>query len=320
MVLDPSSIRKILFITLSNIGDAILTTPSLDLVRRFFGKAHITVMVGPRAVEVFEDHPQIDRLWIYDKAISLWQKIPLLMKLKAEKFDLVVDLRNTLIPLFIQPRYATPLIRRRVSGHAIHRHLDRLRTLGIEGCSSFVLPDRAEDQKHVEDLMLQKNVDENKSLVLLAPGAANRLKRWDLIKFKALGERLRMGKNLEIAIVGPKEDKDEFDLAFPPSQWINLVGELSLMQLGSLIKKAKLLITNDSGPMHLATALRTRVLAIFGPTDPKIYGPYGAMNLVVRLELSCSPCMEGFCRLKTHECMKSLTVEKVHQAVLEMLH
>ena len=318
--INPEQIQKILFITLSNIGDAVLTTPCLDLLRRFFPHAHITVMVGPRAAEVFEDHPHINRLILYDKYAKFRDKLSLILHLKSKKYDLVVDLRNTLIPLLIQPRYSTPLLRKKVEGHAVKRHLERLKSIGIAGKCGFVLPSREEDEKMADELLASKGWDKNSRLVVINPSAANRLKRWDLVKFKTLADQLKRIKGLLIAIAGPKSDEKEFLDIFPESDWMNLTGRLTLMQLKSLLARAALFITNDSGPMHMAVAVQTPVLALFGPTDPQIYGPLGSQHRVVRLEdLPCSPCMKGFCRIETHDCMKKLEVQKVLETACQML-
>ena len=90
------------------------------------------------------------------------------------------------------------------------------------------------------------------------------------------------------------------------------------MQLAHLLKKAKLLVTNDSAPMHLAAAMDTRVLAIFGPTDPAKYGPQGANHRVIRKALDCSPCEVAQCKFN-HECMSSISVDEVFEAAKDML-
>lgn len=316
--IDPLKIKKILFISLSNIGDAILTTPSLDLTRRFFPKAQIIGMVGPRAREIFENHPHLARLIIYDKHSRLRDKLVLMMKLKEERFDLVIDLRNTAMALFIQPRYATPLFRKKKEGHAIFRHLACLKTLGIEGPCTFALPRLEASLVEVKKILSEKGVSIDTPYIVLGPGAANRLKRWELSRFSELAERLIKKYSFPVLVMGSGEDAHEFSQNFHEGV-IHLSGQLSLMQAAALLKKAKLFVTNDSGPMHLAAAVDTRVLAIFGPTDPKIYGPHGCLHRVVRLDIPCSPCMEGFCRIQTHECMQALDVDRVFKNACEML-
>ncbi len=316
--IDPREIKKILFISLSNIGDAILTTPSLHLTRLFFKNASITAMVGPRAQEIFENHPYLEKTIIYDKHTRLREKLVLMMQLKKEKFDLVIDLKNTAIPIFIRPRFSTPILKKKVEGHAVFRHLARLKTLGIEGPATFALPRLESFGVEMQEILLKKGMSVGSSYIVLGPGAANRLKRWEASKFAQLAEQLKEKYSLTMVVVGPKEDREEFKKVFS-SEVIQLTGELSLMQVAALLKKAKLFIANDSGPMHLAVAVNCPVLAIFGPTDPKIYGPYGCLHRVVRLEIPCSPCMEGFCRIQTHECMKDLEVKQAFQTACEML-
>lgn len=317
--IDPNRIKKILFISLNNIGDAILTTPCLDLIRNFFLGAEITVMVEPRAKEVFEGHPQVNHLLIYDKRAKFREKLSLILKLKEERFDLVVDLKHTIIPLLVQPRYSTPLFRKKIQGHRALQHLARLQSIGIEGPCTFILPNRDEDKKKVEALLSKREIGKEDSYVVLGPGSASSLKRWDILKFRKLGELLKEKEQPRVVIVGPKENLKELYEVFSPDQWINLAGELSLMQVGALLKRACLFITNDSDFMHLAAALCTPVLAIFGSRDPKVYGPYGTNHRVVHLDLPCPSCRKGFCRIKTHECLKILETDQVYDVARQML-
>ena len=97
------------------------------------------------------------------------------------------------------------------------------------------------------------------------------------------------------------------------------MGKTKWQDLDYLFRKAKLFITNDSGPMHFSAALGTRTLGLFGPTDPHLYRPYGAHNQVVRLEIPCSPCMKGSCQIKTRECLDDLTIDQVYEAACKML-
>ena len=98
----------------------------------------------------------------------------------------------------------------------------------------------------------------------------------------------------------------------------NLAGRTSITQLAGLLKRARLLITNDSAPMHLGCAVGTRVLALFGPTDPCKYGPHGKGDRVVRKGLHCSPCELAQCKFN-HECMKSISADEVFGVAKEML-
>ncbi|MBI1871242.1 MAG: glycosyltransferase family 9 protein [Chlamydiae bacterium] len=317
--IDPYTIQKILFVSLSNIGDAILTTPSLDLVHRFFPKAEVTVMVGPRAREIFEHHPSMTRLILYDKHAGLKEKLKLILQLKDECYDLVIDLKQTLLPFLIQPKFSTPLFRKKMDQHAALRHLSYLKRIGIVGSCDFILPDVEQYREKVDTLLVKNGVDVASKYVVIHPGAASFLKRWELINFLKLAHELREKNKIQVVIAGASSDQNEFEKVFPKKLWPNLVGELSLMELGALLTRAEFLIAHDSGPMHLAAALKTRVLAIFGPTDPKIYGPFGPSHRIVRLDLDCSPCMAPTCRIQTHDCLKKLEVEEVYRIANEIL-
>lgn len=315
-------IHKILFITLSNIGDAVLTTPVLSALMREFPNAGIDVVVGPRAREVFEGANYLNRVWVYDKHQDYKGKWQFIRQLKKEQYDLVVDLKHTLIPLFINSRYRTSILRKkRKDKSAVDDHLECLISLGISSNEvKFILPITEKEKSFADDILKENNISDDEFIIVIAPGAASDLKRWSQDNFKTLARKLEKEHKAIILWAGTERDREILSEAGMPETGIDLMGKTSLMKLTALLEKAGLMITNDSGPMHLARAVGTPVLALFGPTDYIRYGPSGDLNRVVRLELPCAPCKSAHCRIEKRKCLDDLGVEEVYNAALEMLH
>ncbi len=321
MKIDRSQINRILVITLSNVGDIILTTPVIRTLAKEFSGARIDVMVGPRGKEIFERDPRIFKLIIYDKHLPVTEKRRLQLKLKKMRYDLIADLRNTVFPLLIGPKYRTATIQH-FPGSVIHRterHLHRLKGLGIEdadkGCYIHI---PLEDGEYVSGILKEKGI--TGTIVIVNPGAKSHLKRWTTEGFAKVCDKLIDECKVEPVFVGLKEDGKIVDevMGKMKNKAHSLVDKTNIRHLASLLRRSKLLITNDSAPLHLGCAVGTRVLAIFGPTDPKKYGPTGEFDSIIRKKLSCSPCERAECKFN-YECMKLISPDEVFEAAKMMI-
>ena len=308
-------VKKILLISLSNIGDVILTFPVLDILRRDFPTAELSLVVGPKVKSLLQDNPNIQHLYIFEKRQSWWRTILWIWSLRRERFDLVVDLRNTAIPFFLGARRCTSPFLRRVKGqHMRLQHLNRLWS---------VYPfERTADQRfgfyssfeahRAIDGIIQSVVGLGEQIVVVAPGAADRGKRWQATEFARLCDKMIKQYGVKVVLVGDSNDKPvvaEVCLKMAEKA-VDLSGQLTLAQLGLLLLKAKLLITNDSASLHLASYLNIPTLVIFGPTDPKRYGPWAMRSSVVERKISCPACQSGSRRMR-HECLEKVQAEDV---------
>lgn len=306
--------RRILLISLSNIGDAILTTPVLEALARHWPSAAITVLVGPRAVPLFERDPRVAQVWPYDKMASLAEKARLVWRIRRARFDRVVNLRHGFLP--------------RMPGHRVTRHLEVARRMGIPiegvGLRVYVPP---EDEATVAGWLGTVR----SPLIAIAPGARSHLKRWTAPGFAAVADVLMRESGAQVVLVGDAEDRpiaDEVAAAIGArhpqssiSAWHlrNLAGQTTLRQLAALLARMALVLTNDSACLHLAGAVGTPVVALFGPTDPVKYGPAGPRDAVARLALVCSPCERALCPYG-HECLQWLPARDVLAAVRKALN
>ncbi|MFA6142937.1 MAG: glycosyltransferase family 9 protein [Candidatus Omnitrophota bacterium] len=309
MKIDKSQVNRILMITLSNVGDIILTTPVIRILAKAFPGSRIDVMVGPQGKEIFERDPAVFKLIIYDKHMPIVDKRRLQLKLKKLKYDLVVDIRNTVFPILLAPKYRTPTIRKYPSNimHRKRRHIYLLKALGIDAADeeSYIhIP--GQDEEYVDSLLKKEGIIT--PIVVVNAGAKSHLKRWTMEGFAEVADRLVSECRANIIFIGQNEDQVLVGdvMAKMKHAAHNFVNKTNVRQLAGLLKRAKLVITNDSAPLHLGCAVGANVLAIFGPTDPKKYGPTGEYDAVISKKLSCSPCEVAVC-VRNYECMKLIT-------------
>jgi len=313
------TVKKILFITLSNIGDAVLTLPSLDLIKNNFPQGLITLLVSARSKELFLNDPQIDKLIVYDKHASIFSKLKLFGQLDRERFDIIVDLRNTLFGLLLPARYKTSHLKKvKRDIHAKDKHLARTMGMGVLKPGLLdkrsLYPDRV-DKDHIEKL-LDLNTDER--IVVISPGARSHIKRWAKESFVKVVDSF---DKVSIVLVGDETDAPITDYIVQHSKKkvINLSGKTNLLELVVLLKRATLLITNDSAVLHLASYLDLPILALFGPTNENRYGPWSSDFKVLSKPLSCRPCEVAQCRFGHLKCMSLIKPEAVIGSVFRML-
>lgn len=325
--------RRILIIKPSALGDVVHTLPVLNLLRRRWPEAHIAWLISPVFAGLVEGHPQLDQVIRFDRRryARAWRSLlvasdllDFVLELRRQSFDLVIDLQGLfrsgwltastqapcrvgfarareLAPLFYTHRIETGPIEQ----HAVDRYLRICRALG---CGS----EPVEFRFHVTDED-QSAVDRMLSglgpFAVLLPGTNWPTKRWPVENYAALVGPLRERLGLTTVTAG---GPDAVELAGRIPADRDLTGKTSLPQLVALLNRADLVIANDSGPMHIASALNRPLVSIFGPTNPVRTGPYRRLQTVVRLELPCSPCYSRRCRHTS--CMNWLKVEPVLEA------
>ena len=320
MRFDRSKINKILVISLSNIGDVILTLPVMDILLKDFPQAKFSVVVGPKARTLFKGNPLISCVHVFDKSQSLGKTIPWVAGLAAEHFDLVVDLRNTAIPFLIFPRSRTPLTVKADKNGGVHmkyKHLQRLRSVypyEVESGKRYALAIPAEDEARIRDL-LRAAWGADDAYIVAAPGAANEAKRWTPRGFIEVCHQLIKRYQLKVVLVGDAADHQDAEgmVEVLGTDALNLCGRTTLVQLAAVVEKAALALVNDSAPMHLASYLDVPVLALFGPSDAHKYGPWGRQGHYLQKNKDCPACQnpENSAR---HHCMAAITAQEVLNA------
>jgi len=271
-------IKQILVITLSNLGDVIMTTPVMTSLKEATPNAKMTVVVGPKAKGLLERSTLIQNLVVYDKKAALSEKIKFLKELRKNKYDLVVDLRNTAIPFLVSCKKRSPVFRSHKKRNKREAHLEVLEwmKLPITEAKPFDFF-HEEDLKHLFNKLEKKSIPEREGWILVAPGAASERKRWSAENFREVVKHLALETQKSVLLVGAPEERKitEEVVHNMPLNVKEVCGETSLRESAALISKASLVICNDSAMMHLAFELGRPTVGIFGPTDHMKYGHEG---------------------------------------------
>ncbi|PKN09332.1 MAG: lipopolysaccharide heptosyltransferase I, partial [Deltaproteobacteria bacterium HGW-Deltaproteobacteria-5] len=320
---------NILIVKLSAIGDVIHTLPSLAALRRLYPDAHITWVVEEAASGLVLHHPLLNRViifrrkkWIEDLKKGNFQSVrqdtcSFLEELRSRRYDLVIDFHGLLKSVMVvlasggkrklgydswqelSGLFLNEKIPEDMNKHAVDRYLDFPRYLGAEpGPAEFILPVNAET--------------ESRSRV-----AYWETKLWDNEKFADLADLIKDRMKMDVVFTGSRKEDAADIVSRMRGEGINLGGETTLAELACIYKDALAVISTDSGPMHLAAATGTPVIALFGPTDPARTGPYGTGHVIIRADLSCSPCLLKKC--PTRKCMTDIQPEQVLAAVEKLL-
>jgi len=324
---------KILVVKPSSLGDIVHSLPFLNAIRGRFPESEIHWVVAKGFEGLLEGHPMIGKLWIIHK--DNWRKInqagetakeitALFRKLRKEHYDLVVDLQGLLRSGLITAATGAParvgfrearegsrlFYTDKVEGgrdiHAVHRYLKIARFLGCPvDTVYFPFPPSVD----ASEIRLRFTLPEE--YAVLVPGARWETKRWAPENFGKLASRLQ----LKSVIVGSRGDQDIAKTIVERSQGnaVSLIGKTCLKELIEIMRHAKFVVSNDSGPMHIAAALGIPVFALFGPTEPRRTGPYGDIHTVIREEIPCAPCLKRKCN--ELKCMRGLSVERVSDAI-----
>ena len=314
---------NILVVTLSNLGDVIMTTPVMMALKARFPEAKLTAVVGPRAKCVLEKSPDLHRIVVYDKKAGLLSKGRFLGELRCEKYDWVVDLRNTAIPFLVSCKKRSSLFRKFTKVNMRERHLEILTMMGMESGNPppFRFFDQADETSCFEKLKAQ-GVPEKNGWILVAPGAASEKKRWAVENFQELVRALTTGTGKKIFLVGAQNERPIAEAVAQgmPGTVLNLCGSMTLAETAALISRAALVIANDSAIMHLGFELGVPTVGVFGPTNHEKYGHAGPAFRIARQE-------EASCSCKSHElpyaarsCFHGLKPEKVLMHATELLH
>jgi len=311
---------KILFITLSNIGDCILTLPVLDALANQYPEGQITCLVPERPREIFSNNPLIKKVIVFNKHARLIDKVKLFFSLSKEKFDIVVDLRNSFFGAFLPAKKRSSPFR---FIPAKFKHM-KDKHLFWSGFSGYPFRDKkqqgiaitAGDLNYIDGILKEQNLSGSSKLAVVAPGARSQVKRWDKHNFSQLCSRLAK-EGWDVVLVGDKADEPvcSYIQHQAAEKVLNLCARTTISQLAALLKKAKILITNDSAIMHLASYLDVPVAAIFGPTDEAKYGPWSRENTVIKKDIVCRPCEKASCRFGNLACLSSLKVDDVFEQV-----
>jgi len=328
MRIDKDSVKKILVIKLRGIGDVVLSTIVLDSLKTNFPNAKIDYLTEKASFPVLKDLPQINEIIEFNRKNTI-KRLKLFPKIRANKYNLVLDLfsnpATAQLAFFSGARYRIGFPYRgrkyaynlfgpseRGKFHAGLLHLEVLKRIGLKISSHklyFNLDKSAYlfANKYISSVNLENNL-----VVGLIPSGGWSSKRCEPKKFAEIGDEISEKFDAKIIILwGPGDLNDAEEIKALMRHQALLAPKTSLREMGALISNCSLIVANDSGPMHIATALNVPVLSLHGPTDPKLQGPLGEKHEWIRLEeLDCIGCNLLECP-KKHECFTELTIDRI---------
>lgn len=317
-MVDESKIKNILFITLTNIGDVILTLPSLDYLKNKFKEANFTVISGPNASIIFSGDPRIKENISYNKFAPFREKFALFYRLRRQNFDVIIDLRDTTFRWLAPAKFKNPYI---IKIPADIRHL-RLRHLyktlaafkETAGIKDMQIPAMSicldKTNESVNELLRSHQLSVESEYIVVAPGARSHSKRWHKEGFiKICDELLKYHSIILIGDINDSQLTQEINKNLD-NRCIDLAGKTSLLEAIAILKNAKLVICNDSAILHIASYLNKPILAIFGPTDETKYGPTSKIRVVIRKNTICTPCESDDCP-NDWRCMRNISPQLV---------
>jgi heptosyltransferase II len=324
---------NILIIKPGAIGDLLQMTPVIRALSEAYPDARISLLVGNRSsADMFRYNQRLFTSYVYDKEhehrtpaafLKFW------LELRQKKFDLVVNFQRSNLKTWILAAASFPcrvlVYRKRQAEdvHAVVNYLETLAPLGIAASRlDLEMSTGPEEKLHIKKFIASLG-NPDTPLIALNPGASHAVNRWSPEAFAVLADRLAAELRARVIVTGGTGDGALAGViaAKSKSHPFILAGKFDLLQLAALLEECDLVVSGDTGPMHMAAAVGTRVLALFGAADPARTGPVGAGHRVLQAAgVPCIPCRSRTCKhIPYLACMESLSVETVFAAIQEML-
>lgn len=341
--------KNILIVRLSAIGDALHCTPITRALRKKYPNAKISWIIGDKSKEILLGNPFLDEIVIWNK--DEWEKLlktdllagyrafrVLEKALQAEQYDLVVDVHAQLVPGLITWRSGAPIrvgfsnakelaplfynrkAPQKRNLPITQQYLGVLEALGIsEYNTDMIMPIAPENYQNAANIWDKYNISVSDKVIILNPSTTWMTKCWPAENFAQLGNYLLQETGIKIVLTGAKADiplvcqiKEKIH-----GDVVDIVGSTSLKDLAAIAQKCDLCITGDTGPLHIAGAVGTPTLSLFGPTDPQVYTPLGEQHSSILTPAPCRLCRRRKCN--TFTCMEQIDPRVVYQEALKML-
>ncbi|MBI1820806.1 MAG: lipopolysaccharide heptosyltransferase II [Nitrospirae bacterium] len=337
------AVQNILIIKLSSMGDIIHSLPVSQALKALYPDARISFLVNRQYQDILAGNPFIDEIFLFDRNIwnqfpkSIFSIVKLVNEIRKKSFDLVIDLQGLLRSgllawaasgkkvigfnnsregsrFFYDQRISVP----NENIHAVDRYLLIPKTMGWKEKPQFNIEICEKDKVFIEDFIKAEKVKSYLKLIGIQPVARWKTKEWSGANFAKLADLIQQNQECQVVFFGSREELLQVQKIVRQMTSLPIIatGKLTLKQLAALLKRCEMLITNDSGPMHLAAALNIPVIALFGATDFRMTGPYGDQHLILHKGVLCSPCFSRNCLNKNRpmECMETITPEEVFEA------
>ncbi|MFA5088719.1 MAG: lipopolysaccharide heptosyltransferase II [Candidatus Omnitrophota bacterium] len=335
---------NILVVKMTAIGDVILISPSLKAIREKYPKARITCLVGTESRKILQNCPYIDDLVVYDsknRERGWLRTFHFSRKLRKRKFDMVIDFQNNRtshLLSFLSFAKESFGYHNRKWGFLISNPVENpdhylgpvehqfqiLKKVGIEFRREEGLelwPSR-QDEEYVQDFLDSEWLGNCQNMVGINIAASEKwkTKNWPVEHIARLCDLLAED-NIRVVITGVEQDKAKVRdlLRLTKTKPADFVGKTDILQLAALIAKCRVYVTPDSASLHVAAAMGTPFIALFGPTDSVRHLPPAREFRLIEKKIVCAPCYDPHCRVGTHECLRGISPEEVAKAIHEIL-
>ena len=327
---------RILLIRLSSLGDIVLTTPAIRAVRTHFPNAYIAMLVAKQSAEILRENPHLDEIITFDRDAKnkdtreMWRMNRLL---RERKFTMAIDFqrkfRTEMLMYFSgaaerigKGRFCTVRVHEQGNKHATAHYFDLLHAAGIPAADQSLELFLGEAERLAATQQFDAAGVNNRALTVgFFPGAGWKLREWMPERFAAIGDRLVAYFNANVLIFGgPKESELVQTVAnLMNAHAIPFAGNLQVRALAACLEKCDFFLTNDTGPMHIAAAVGTPTISLFGPGNHIRFQPLGTMHQTLRHAVPCSPCKQFTDKCKDNICMKGIGVDEVWESISRTL-
>ena len=321
--------QRIIVIDLLYLGDLMFATPFFKELRKNFPRARIDLIVNSNFHPIMEGNSNLDNVYAYNKKWTFGQNIKFAKLLRNNNYDLGINIhgswRTTLLLKLIGPSYTIGygkkgqglFFSRRLTQprnrHMVDVYLQVLQKMGLKvdaGLPSLEIKKNIRDE--VDKKLINWGISPKERLIALNTAGTWPTKRWTTKGFAQLGDELNR-KYGKVILVGSQEDLSlvEKIVNLMETKPVIATGKTSLQELAALLARCDLVISNDSGPVHVAAAVGTSTITIFGPSDDVKYRPLGENHKVVKANIDCRPCGKHLCPFGHHQCMTQINPVKI---------
>jgi heptosyltransferase-2 len=336
--------KRILIIQTAFLGDVILSTPLIKALRELFPDSFISFLLIPETKKVLENNPYLNEILVHDKRNKKGpiHFVQMVNKIRAREFDLAViphrSFRSAVLAYFsnipkrigFENSAGSFLFSSKVSYltniHEVERNLSLFSNFDYH--PNNVTPElfpSPDDYSYARKLLHDSSIREEEKIVGIAPGSVWATKRWLPERFAEVADLLQQKAGVKVVFLGSEEDQKLCqgiaDQMKTPS--VILAGKTDILQSSAIISLCKVILSNDSAPVHVASAMKRPVVAIFGSTIPEFgFAPYGEGHVIIQKKMECRPCgIHGKrkCPQKHFKCMKEIATEEVYEAVVSRL-
>lgn len=323
-------------------GDVLLTLPAVTALRHRFPEATLTYVVEESFRELVENHPAVDHVLVLPRPVGNWAFIRFIHRIRKSRFDVVLDFHGgpkaSCMAFFsgakrkigYKTRYrwwvyhaAIPRYYDIGPIHSVENHLNLVRVLGAdvrESPSISFPPADPNTLNATDDLLRTQGLIKNNYIVFHI-GAGNQFRFWGLENMTAFLHQAFKTFGLSIVLVGASDDMETAGALLKDGipAVVSFVGRIGLKVLHLVISHAALYVGPDSGPMHIATATSTPIIALFGPNLPEYFGPWKSECVILEKFLDCRPCPQRVCKTGDFACIRSIRPEEVIEAMKQYL-